>query len=91
MMIMKVKFHWWRKPEYPEETTNLQQVTDETFTHMTHAQSQYRTQAAVVWSLVIQRLSSLGYQSPPPPFTWEHQHNGYINLIKIGIKELWMK
>ena len=25
---------WWRKPEYPEETTDLQQVTDETFTHM---------------------------------------------------------
>ena len=22
---------WWRKPEYPEETTDLRQVTDETF------------------------------------------------------------
>ena len=21
---------WWRKPEYPEETTDLRQVTDET-------------------------------------------------------------
>ena len=30
MMMMKSVF-WWRKPEYPEETTNLRQATDETF------------------------------------------------------------
>ena len=28
MMMMKSVF-WWRKPEYPEETTDLRQVTDE--------------------------------------------------------------
>ena len=28
-MMMKAVF-WWRKPEYPEETTDLRQVTDET-------------------------------------------------------------
>jgi len=22
------QFYWWRKPEYPEETTDLPQVTD---------------------------------------------------------------
>ena len=22
------QFHWWRKPEYPEKTTDLPQVTD---------------------------------------------------------------
>ena len=22
-MMMKCQFHWWRKPEYPEETTDL--------------------------------------------------------------------
>ena len=22
------QFYWWRKPEYPEKTTDLQQVTD---------------------------------------------------------------
>ena len=27
MMVMKSVF-WWRKPEYPEETTDLRQVTD---------------------------------------------------------------
>ena len=29
MMMMKSVI-WWRKPEYPEETTDLRQVTDET-------------------------------------------------------------
>ena len=29
MMMMKSVF-WWRKPEYPEETTDLRQGTDET-------------------------------------------------------------
>ena len=29
-MMMESVF-WWRKPEYPEETTDLRQVTDETF------------------------------------------------------------
>ena len=28
-MMMKSVF-WWRKPEYPEETTDLRQLTDET-------------------------------------------------------------
>ena len=28
MMMMKSVF-WWRKPEYPEETSDLRQVTDE--------------------------------------------------------------
>ena len=26
------QFYWWRKPEYPEKTTNLSQVT-ETLSH----------------------------------------------------------
>ena len=30
MMTMKSVI-WWRKSEYPEETTDLRQVTDETF------------------------------------------------------------
>ena len=31
MMMMMKSVIWWRKPEYPEETTDLRQVTDETF------------------------------------------------------------
>ena len=27
MMTMKCQFHWWRKPEHPEETTDLRRVT----------------------------------------------------------------
>ena len=26
--MMKCQFHWLRKPEHPEETTDLRQVTD---------------------------------------------------------------
>ena len=29
--IVPVKFYWWRKPEYPEKTTNLPQVTDKLY------------------------------------------------------------
>ena len=25
------KFYWWRKPEYPEKTISLQQVTDKLY------------------------------------------------------------
>ena len=25
------QFYWWRKPEYPEKTTKLQQVTDKLY------------------------------------------------------------
>ena len=25
------QFHWWRKPKYPEKTTNLSQVTDKLY------------------------------------------------------------
>ena len=25
------QFYWWRKPEYPENTTDLQQVTDKLY------------------------------------------------------------
>ena len=25
------QFYWWRKPEYPEKTTDMPQVTDELY------------------------------------------------------------
>ena len=34
MIMMNCQFDWWRKPEHPEETTDLRQVTDDTFTHV---------------------------------------------------------
>ena len=27
------RFYWWRKPEYPERTTDLLQVTDKLLSH----------------------------------------------------------
>jgi hypothetical protein len=41
------QFYWWRKPEYPEKTTDLPKVTDKTLSHKvassTHQLSGIRT------------------------------------------------
>ena len=29
--IMAVSLYWWRKPEYPDKTTDLSQVTDKLY------------------------------------------------------------
>jgi hypothetical protein len=29
--VISWQFYWWRKPEYPEKTTDLSQVTDKLY------------------------------------------------------------
>ena len=69
--MMKSVF-WWRKPEYPEATTDLRQVTDETFhTHGLYPVWGLNYWATAVWSKVreicfkVYPIYRKG--SPPPP------------------------
>ena len=72
---------WWRKPEYPEETTDLRQVTDETFHTYGPAQSGDWTWAAAVWSKEVIILVGLPYRPSEETRTWQHCEIYKTNLI----------
>ena len=38
------QFYWWRKPEYPEKTTDLSQVTDKLYNEYTSPERDTNTQ-----------------------------------------------
>jgi hypothetical protein len=37
------QFYWWRKPEYPEITTDLQHVTDKLYQMQNHGKAKMET------------------------------------------------
>ena len=81
MMMMKCQFHSWRKPEYLEETTEPWQVTDQTFTHTAHAQSEYGTGR--------QRLNPVSYQGPPNEVANSSWFTSTDNRSEKGRTRLW--
>ena len=69
-------FYWWRKPEYPERTTDLGQVTDKPYhvrcelnaTHFCMVQTQARTHVVQVigYSDLYRKFKSTTQTTRPP-------------------------
>ena len=57
MMMMKSVI-WWRKLEYPEETTDLRQVTDETEVYRSNSLKLY---TKIRYGLVIMHVKQIFY------------------------------
>ena len=55
------QFYWWRKPEYPEETTDLRQVTDK-LSHMRPV-SGSNSGIAMLYGLNLDVVQATGLQS----------------------------
>ena len=70
-MMMKSVF-WWRKPEYPEETTDLRQVTDETATYRTRYIPNFETIAEPLRRLTRKNVK----------YTWTEAQESAFNTLK---------
>ena len=52
-----IQFYWWRKPEYPEKTANLPQVTDKLYQFMINGIINLTT--CVAWDIILKDVQTL--------------------------------